>query len=457
MTFLNRMLNPMARFLGWAIVFSALPVLFTGPNRNSPFGHVFASPNLATLQERPEKPSNAAKPPAPQQELQQVVSAAGSDRAALVRGLEAYLKKYPDSPQRPQIYRALVEASLQLRDDARAMDYAERAVTLAPDDMSLELLAIQLLDRHGDGAAMARAITYASRVLEYVQRSALDEKSPRVSAQEWEQQKARDASYVLLLRGGLHFKRKEMPLAQSDLEQSYALVPGAAAAEKLGELAELQKDSTRAVTQYARAFVLAEPSGGAPSRLDIRRKLGNVWRLSHGNEDGLGDFLLTTYDEIAAANVHPARRNSDERDVFDLQLRRAPDGTPLAMKDLRGRVVVLNFWTTWCGPCRALKPAYERVAQYFQGRSDVAFLEANCDEDESLVPPYLAEEKPRVPVLFADGLERLFAVNSFPTVIVLDREGKIAYRSEGFGDEKFEEQLTAAVTRATTGSNETQK
>ena len=116
-----------------------------------------------------------SKAPTPQQELQQVVAGAGSDRAALVRGLESYLKKYPDSPQRPQIFRALVEASLQLRDDARAMNYAERAVALAPDDMSLELLAIQLLDRYGDDAAMGRAITYASRVLEYVQRSDVDE------------------------------------------------------------------------------------------------------------------------------------------------------------------------------------------------------------------------------------------------------------------------------------------
>ena len=53
------------------------------------------------------------------EELQQAISNAGSDRAALARNLEAYLVKYPDSPQKPQIYRALVEAHLQLRDTTR--------------------------------------------------------------------------------------------------------------------------------------------------------------------------------------------------------------------------------------------------------------------------------------------------------------------------------------------------
>src|SRR5262245_55643846 len=66
------------------------------------------------------KPAGKAAPrtPSPDEELQQAISSAANDRAALLRNLEGYLAKYPDSPQRPQIYRTLVEASLQLRDNA---------------------------------------------------------------------------------------------------------------------------------------------------------------------------------------------------------------------------------------------------------------------------------------------------------------------------------------------------
>ena len=79
---------------------------------------------------------------------------------------------------------------------------------------------------------------------------------------------------------------------------------------------------------------------------------------------------------------------------------------------------------------------------------DVLFLAADCDEDETLVPAYLQEVKPRTTVVFADGLERLLAVNSFPTVVVIDRMGRIVYRAEGFGDDSFEESLSSAIRAA---------
>src|ERR1700738_1536175 len=61
----------------------------------------------------PEKSSPPIKTPSAADELQQAIASAGNDRAGLVRNLEAYLVKYPDSPQRPQIYRALGGANLQ--------------------------------------------------------------------------------------------------------------------------------------------------------------------------------------------------------------------------------------------------------------------------------------------------------------------------------------------------------
>jgi hypothetical protein len=91
---------------------------------------------------------------------------------------------------------------------------------------------------------------------------------------------------------------------------------------------------------------------------------------------------------------------------------------------------------------------FAHVAADFQANQDVLFLAANCDEDESLVKGYLEADKPRLPVVFADGLDRFFAVNSFPTMMVLDRTGKIAYRSDGFEPESFEPNLAAAVRGA---------
>src|SRR5437660_9381451 len=104
----------------------------------------------------------AAKLLSPAEELQKAISDAGNDRAALVKNLQAYLEKYPEAPERPQIYRALVEACMQFHDDPCATNYAERIVSLTPEDVSMTLLAIQLLERKGDTVALGRWVTYAT-------------------------------------------------------------------------------------------------------------------------------------------------------------------------------------------------------------------------------------------------------------------------------------------------------
>jgi hypothetical protein len=92
------------------------------------------------------------------------------------------------------------------------------------------------------------------------------------------------------------------------------------------------------------------------------------------------------------------------------------------------------------------------VASHFAGREkEVAFFEVNCDEDETLVGPYLAEEKPKTSVVFADGLDVLLQVNSFPTTVILDRAGKIAYRAEGFDPEGADQTLVDAIEKAVGG------
>ena len=114
----------------------------------------------------------------------------------------------------------------------------------------------------------------------------------------------------------------------------------------------------------------------------------------------------------------------------------------------KGKAYIVEFWATWCGPCREWEPQFERVAGHFAGQeSEVVFFEINCDEDETLVGPYLAEEQPKTSVLFADGLDQLLRVNSFPTTVILDRTGKIAYRTEGFDPDSADKALIEAITR----------
>ena len=405
--------------------------------------------------DKPSKPAPSSKTPpkqeqlSEQQELQKAIDEAGNDRAALVRNLEAFLQKYPESAQRSQIYRAIVESSLKVDDYVRATDYAERMVALRPDDASINVLAVQLLERNGDAAGWRRAISYCTRVLELVDRTSVTDKSPRESTETWESDKRRDRASLLLARGRLYQKLADFPNAQKDYETSYALEPSAMAAMKLAEIAEVHKDPNKAIQEYARAFGLAGDSSGAANRAELRKKIGNAWRLAHGSEDGLGDYLLHAFDEVSSS-LAPARtvRNAGIKNPYDFVLRKAPSGEVFPLSSTKGKVVVLNFWATWCGPCRALEPHFEKTAAHYAADKDVQFLELNCDDDESLVGPYLQGEKPKTTVLFADNLESYFAVNSFPTTLVLGRDGKIAFRADGFDPDTVDNILGDAIERA---------
>ena len=427
-----------------------LLVLFACPTmgQESSSSQSEALPSKASRAKQEAAKDAAKEAAAEKDDLQKAIADAGNDRAALVRNLDAFLKKYPEASERPQIYRAIVESSIQLRDFPRATEYAERIVAMNPEDSSMTVLSIQLLDHYGDALGWRRAISYCGRVLDLLQRISPADKSRRVSAEEWENDRKRDISSVYLTRGELFRKLGELSSAQKDFEASYAEQPNGAAAENLGAIAELKKDLNEALRQYARAFSLDDHGNGVSPQKELRQKIGNVWRLAHHSEDGLGDYLLHAFDEtVAAAAPAKAVPNQGLTEPYQFTVRKAPDGTPFAFAETKGKVVVLNFWATWCGPCRELEPHFEKVAAHFSGDKDVLFFGLNCDEDESLVAPFLAEERPKTAVLFADGLDRLLSVNAYPTTVILDREGKVAYRSDGFDPDEIERVLTDAITR----------
>ncbi len=384
--------------------------------------------------------------------LQKAIADSGNDAAALVRNLKNYLLSFPDAPRTPDVYRAIVEACQQLGDNTCALEYSERLIAVRPDDSDMMVLAIALLQQVGDDASLARAAGYATRVIDRVEKTPPSEKPPRQSPADWEKKQADLRSALYCLRGQIENSQRNYALAIKDLETSYSIEPSALAAEQLGEIAETQKDFPRAIEEYSLAFALPDTGlAGAPDRRDVRRKLGNVWRQAHGNEQGLGDEILAAYDRLApgspGADANPPARNKDAKNLYEFVLRR-PDGTPLPLAALKGKIVALSFWATWCGPCRDLEPKFDQVANNYLGNSKVAFLAVDTDEDESLVPPFLARAKWDMSVVYADGLDDFLNVKFIPTVLVLDGSGKIVYSETGPLPDALPDSLTSAIQRA---------
>ncbi len=108
------------------------------------------------------------------------------------------------------------------------------------------------------------------------------------------------------------------------------------------------------------------------------------------------------------------------------------DGQTVSLESLRGKVVVVDFWATWCGPCRMTMPLLQEFVELKQ--AGVEFISMNVWEDDtSKVRPYLADYGYTFNVLFGNNeVAADYQVSGIPTLIVIDKDGVIRYRHVGY-------------------------
>ena len=109
------------------------------------------------------------------------------------------------------------------------------------------------------------------------------------------------------------------------------------------------------------------------------------------------------------------------------------DGKPTSLADFRGRVVLLNFWATWCGPCVAEMPSLDRL-QAALGGGDFVVVAVSEDRNAAVVEPFFADHKIQHLGHFHDpggALASAFGIRGLPTSAVIDRKGNVVGRIEG--------------------------
>jgi thiol-disulfide isomerase/thioredoxin len=111
------------------------------------------------------------------------------------------------------------------------------------------------------------------------------------------------------------------------------------------------------------------------------------------------------------------------------------EGTAQPLQSFRGKVVVLNFWATWCEPCRAEMPSLNKLRQSFEGKP-VVVLAVNVGEGEGRIKEFLGKVPVEFPVLLDRdaAASKAWKVRMLPATFILDREGRIRYSHAGERD-----------------------
>jgi thiol-disulfide isomerase/thioredoxin len=383
-----------------------------------------------------------------QQELMAALNEANNVPVDVIRVLEAFLKKHPETPQRQEVERVLTKAAIDSRDDQRTILYGERELAKTPDDIPVLDRVTYCLLAVGGRENAGKAAKYAQSLENIITGLPAPEGKDEGRRQE---ERDRALGRALLYESRARTVLGEKEQAERLASKSFTAYPAEEAAREWSETLTHLGRNQEAVARLADAFAIPDPHSNDAIRAADRRRLGEMYREKQGSEKGLGDLILAAYDHTAALLEERAARlrsldpNSSATDTMHFTLT-GLEGDKLPLTNLKGKVVVLDFWATWCVPCRAQHPMYETLKQRFANRSDITFLAIDMDDDHQLVGPFLDQQHwNRGAVYFEDGLGRLLQVTEIPTTILLDKGGRLASRMNGFVPELFVDQMTVRI------------
>jgi peroxiredoxin len=128
-------------------------------------------------------------------------------------------------------------------------------------------------------------------------------------------------------------------------------------------------------------------------------------------------------------------------------------GQPVSLAALRGQVVLVNFWATWCGPCRKEMPLLEQIHRKYAPLG-FTMLGINVEEDTTHMEAFLGDVPVTFPVLLdpANHVSKLYDVAAMPSTVIIDRKGQVRYIHQGWqpGDESRYQDVIRQLIRERT-------
>jgi peroxiredoxin len=126
------------------------------------------------------------------------------------------------------------------------------------------------------------------------------------------------------------------------------------------------------------------------------------------------------------------------------------DGPNLRLAEQRGQVVALNFWASWCAPCRVEMPHLNRLQTKYQD-AGFTFLGVNVDDDPKKAAAEAAKLGIKFPVLLDSmkAVSKLYGLNAMPTTVLIDRDGNVRQVHLGYRngvEATYDQQIRALVT-----------
>lgn len=210
-------------------------------------------------------------------------------------------------------------------------------------------------------------------------------------------------------------------LALGYLEQPETLL-------RRGLIYEAQENFEGALEDYIAALQLS------PGKAQINQKVIEMYTRLNPQADSRAfmNDLHTSLDERRKEEVLSEMFHIDapEFQITDFS------GRSLNNTNMLGKVVFVDFWATWCNPCRRELPEFQAFYELYKKDQRVVFVAASTDQEKQKVQPYIDEMKFTFPVAFAEDTATKFGVEGIPSLFIIGPQGKIRYKIVGFDPDK---------------------
>jgi tetratricopeptide (TPR) repeat protein len=300
--------------------------------------------------------------------------------------------------------------------------YAQVPVALADHDTHLE----EAEEIARDGFAEAERV-----IASYRERGLFDTEGEEAETHDWFKSMLTDAI------GWIYFKDGRVEDAEEELLAAIELSPRHGPTfYHLGQLYESRGDFDRAEQYYIRG-VGVEVHEGNPSDPALK----DLYVKRTGSDDGYESYLARIDDidrerrriEVLAEVIE------DRGTLVPFTLKDLATGEQVSSESMAGKILAINFWGTWCGPCVLEMPEFQKFHEEYRNDPDVVVLTINNDTNPDVVAPWMEKRGFDYVNLLDDGYVGRMGVQSFPTTWFVDREGRIAFIKEGWSESLAEE------------------
>ncbi len=329
------------------------------------------------------------------------------------------------------LYVIIAQNHSQLGQGPEMAEGFKSAITIDPKDHNLlNNLAYELAKNKTD---LDSAEAYSKRSIELA-KEAFKAKPWDITQERWDRTKSQTIGNYLDTYGWVYYQQGNYFKALEQLQEAFRYIPEPTIEYHLGLAYYQTGQLDSAVTHLADAL-----AGQVEDPQQTKADFEMVYLARYNSKKGMEDLLTKARDKKTAEEI-----KADSTSAATVVGRPAPefslpdlDGAMHKLSDHRGKVVVLDFWATWCQPCKMSLPLVDKAFLTSQGK-EVLFFAVNLEgtDKKDVVRSFWSQKGYGFPVLMGgmmgNGIDKVYQITGIPTTFVIDKNGIIKYRHIGY-------------------------